>query len=77
MEEHTFLAGAARENITPGKKLMPMPLIWGIRFTRVLDQVHVRALALSDGERKSLFIIFEMTLVPYADETLRFVAEVT
>ena len=77
MEEHTFLAGAARGNITPSKKLMPMPLIWGIRFTKVLDSVHVRVLAMSDGVRQSLFIVFEMTLVPYADETLDFVAEHT
>jgi hypothetical protein len=77
MEKNTFMAGAAKGDITPSKKLMPMPLIWGIRFTKVVDPVFVRVLAMSDGERQGLFIMFEMTLVPYAKETLDFIVKHT
>jgi len=72
-----FCAGAAIGNITPSKAVMPLPLIWGIRFTKVNDPLHVRALAMSDGDHKNLFIAFEMTLVPYPEETLQFLTDAT
>lgn len=77
MNERQLYAGAAVGDITPSQKVMPLPLIWGIRFTNVNDNLHVRALAMSDGDKKSLFIIFEMTLVPYPAETLNFLTEAT
>lgn len=77
MNEHTFLAGAAKGNITPSRSLMPMPFIWFIKFNKVVDPIYVRVLAMSDGVKQSLFIVFEMTLIPYAEETLQFISEQT
>lgn len=77
MKETCFLAGAAKGEITPAKELMPMPLIWLIRFKEVLDPIYVRVVAMSDKNRQCLFVAFEMTLVPYARETLEFLKEET
>ena len=74
---HRFLAGAARGEITPAKELLPMPLIWGIRFTEVLDPLYVRVISMSDGKHQSLFVTFEITAVPYAEETLEFLEKET
>ena len=46
-----------------------MPLIWMIQFHEVQDPIYVRALAMSNRNRKCLFVVFEMTTVPYAEET--------
>lgn len=77
MKETCFTAGAAKGEITPAKDLMPMPLIWMIRFNKVQDPIYVRVAAMSDGIRDSLFIAFELTLVPYAQETLEFLKKET
>ena len=77
MEKNSFLAGAAKGEITPKKELLPMPLIWGIRFNEVLDPLYVRAIAMSDGVRQCLFVTFEITAVPYAEETLEFLEKET
>lgn len=76
-ERKMFCAGAAKGEITPSKSLMPMPFVWGIKFESVLDPIYVRVLSMEDGIRKSLFIVLEMTVVPYAGELLDFIVEQT
>lgn len=70
MDGKTFMAGAAKGNITPLDYMMPMPLLFILKFDRVLDPVYARALALSDGKEEALFITLDMTLVPEADDLL-------
>lgn len=73
----TFMAGAAKGDITPAENLMPMPLLFILRFDKVVDPVYARVLALSDGNQEALFIMLDMTLVPEAEETLNFISENT
>ncbi|HEV2597855.1 hypothetical protein [Sphingopyxis sp.] len=67
-----FMAGAAKGEITPSSYLMPMPLLYGLKFRSINDPVYARVLAMSDGAQQYLFITLDMTLVPEAEETLRF-----
>lgn len=73
----TFLAGAAKGDITPAEHLMPMPLLSVLKFDKVNDPVHARVLAMSDGDQQSLFIMLDMTLVPRPEETSALIAEAT
>lgn len=72
-----FMAGAAKGEITPSAYLMPMPLLYGLKFRSINDPVYARVLAMSDGTRQYLFITLDMTLVPQADETLQFIHQQT
>lgn len=76
-EKKVFCAGAARGEITPSGGLMPMPFIWNYKFESVLDPIYARVLSMTDGMHKVLFIVLEMTVVPYPEELLAFVAEQT
>lgn len=79
LEEYpdTFLAGAAKGDITPAEHLMPMPLLSVLKFDEVNDPVYARVLAMSDGDQQSLFIMLDMTLVPRPEETAALLAEAT
>ncbi|HEV2597916.1 hypothetical protein [Sphingopyxis sp.] len=72
-----FMAGAARGEITPSDYLMPMPLLYILKFRWVNDPVYARVLAMSDGTQQYLFITLDMTLVPEAEETLQFIHQQT
>jgi hypothetical protein len=72
-----FMAGAAKGEITPSSYLMPMPLLFGLKYRSINDPVYARVLAMSDGAQQFLFITLDMTLVPEADETLNFLHQQT
>lgn len=77
LDGSTFMAGAAKGDITPGDYMMPMPLLAVLKFDKVVDPVYTRVLALSDGNEEALYITLDMTLVPEADETLSYLSEKT
>ena len=77
MDGKTFMAGAAKGNITPMDYMMPMPLLYVLKFDRVVDPVYARVLALSDGDQEALYITLDMTLVPEVDETIALLSENT
>lgn len=77
MDGTTFMAGAAKGDITPMEYMMPMPLLSVLKFDRVVDNVYARVLAVSDGKQEALYITLDMTLVPEADETLKSISDHT
>ena len=77
MADQTLLIGAAKADITPSDDLLPMPLLAVLNFNRIIDPVFVRVLSFSNGERQSLFIALEMTLIPYPEETMTFLTQNT
>jgi Predicted membrane protein len=77
MDGKTFMAGAAKGDITPTENMMPMPLLFVLKFDKVVDPVYTRVLALSDGTNEALYITLDMTLVPETDETLDYLSEKT
>lgn len=77
LDGETFMAGAAKGDITPSQNLMPMPLLSVLKFREILDPVYARVLAMSDGNQQYLFIMLDMTLVPEAEKTLDFISEQT
>ena len=72
-----FMAGAAKGEITPSRYLMPMPLIYILKFRSINDPVYARVLAMSDGTQHYLFVTLDMVLVPEAEETLQFIHQQT
>ncbi|MHA9737906.1 neutral/alkaline non-lysosomal ceramidase N-terminal domain-containing protein [Robinsoniella peoriensis] len=77
MKENRFRAGAARREITPGTEILPIPFVFSYVIDGVADSLFVRVLYLDDGQKRILFITFDMGIVPYAEETLQFVAKLT
>ena len=77
MDGQTFMAGAAKGDITPADEMFPMPLLAVIRFDKAIDHVYARVLSVSDGTQEALFIMLDMTCVPYAEDLLPFLSEQT
>ncbi|MCF0235569.1 MAG: hypothetical protein HUK09_02445, partial [Bacteroidaceae bacterium] len=77
MDGTTFMAGAAKSEITPADHLFPMPLFYLLKIRDVHDPIFARVLALTDGKAQYLYVALDVTLVPKAAETLRFVSKQT
>ena len=77
MEKCPLSSGAARGNITPKDNILPLPFVFGINMDGVADEVYVRVLDLDDGNNRALFISFEMSMIPYAEETMQFICDNT
>ena len=69
-----LLCGAAKGDITPADKLFPMPLLGPLKINKINDRIYARAIAFRYGDKKSLLIALEMTLVPHADDLLAFLS---
>ena len=70
-----ILCGTGKADITPGKNLLPMPLLGPLKFTHINDHIFVRSLAFQSGNEKCLIISLELTLVPYAEELIAEISE--
>ena len=70
-EKNLFSAGAAKGDITPDESLLPLPFFGPIKINRVDSRLHVRALALCDGERKSLLVTVDLTMILFMEELLK------
>ena len=73
-EKNLFSAGAAKGDITPDESLLPLPFFGPIKINRIDSRLHVRALALCDGERKSLLITVDLTMILFMEELLTSIA---
>lgn len=76
-EKNLFSAGAAKGDITPEENLFPLPFFGPIKINRIDSRLHVRALALGDGERKSLLITVDLTMILFMEELLKNISEET
>lgn len=73
-----MICGAAKRSITPPAHLLPeLHGLGGITFSGVLDELYVRALALGDGERTVLFLVFDLDKVPEPEACLNALRERT
>ena len=70
-----IMCGTGKADITPGKNLLPMPLLGPLKFTHINDHIFVRSLAFQSGNEKCLIISLELTLVPYAKELIAEISE--
>lgn len=77
IENNKLMAGAARADITPADELMPIPFVGPINFNFVADRIHVRALYIENLTEQSLLVTFDMGEVPYPQETVEFIHEIT
>jgi hypothetical protein len=73
--KETFLCGAAKENITPQKELLPfLRGLNGIKYSRVHDELFVRVLALELRGERALIVGFDLDKSPNPAE---FMAAIT
>lgn len=73
-----MICGAAKRMITPPAELLPeLNGLGGITFSGVLDDLFVRSLALGDGERTVLFLVFDLDKVPAPERYLALLSEQT
>jgi len=77
MNKYPLSAGAARGDITPGDNILPLPFVFSVVMDRIADPIYVRVLDLDDGQKRVLFITFDMGIIPYPDETLKFICDIT
>lgn len=76
-EKNMLMAGAAKTDITPSNELMPIPFVGPICFNFIADRIHVRALYIDNLKEQSLLIAFDMGEVPYPEETVEFIHEIS
>jgi neutral ceramidase len=70
--------GAARGSITPPLQLLPdLRALRDERFGGVLDDVHVRVIAVGSGSAKALIVAFDLDKAPYPAENLALLSEHT
>lgn len=74
---YQLLAGAAIRDITPAEEWLPLTGVAKTVMVGVIDPIHVRAIALSDGETTALIMTFEMSGVPAPDVYLPILSEHT
>lgn len=73
-----LMCGAARVSITPPKELVPkLKGLAGQSYCDVLDDLYVRAIALSSGEKTVLVMCFELDKVPYPREYSELISRTT
>lgn len=77
MDKQCF-CGASRGDITPAEELIPnLRGLRNCRFGGVLDELFVRAIAVSDGTQQALLIAFDLDKAPYPAENLARIASHT
>lgn len=76
--EEKLMCGAARVCITPPKELVPhLKGLAGQSYCDVLDDLFIRVIALSSGERTLLLMSFELDKVPYPKEYAELISDAT
>lgn len=59
--EKQLYCGAAKVDITPSAELLPWMFgLMGQQYGRVHDPLHLRVLALGDGENKALIVVYDL-----------------
>ena len=78
MSDKVFLCGAAKRCITPPAELFPLPKnAGGSSFGGVLDDLHVRAMAIESAGVRALFVAFDLGGVPSTNRFLPLLSEHT
>ncbi len=77
MEKNQLYAGAARCDITPNESLMPMTFLGPVLMKFVADRIHGRVLYIENQETKVLIVALDMGEVPYPEELIPFLEEVS
>lgn len=72
-----LLVGAAKADITPSKKLMPIPFFMSINFDSVYNRLYVRALEIESGDERVLFVTFDTTFIPNPLEMVSYISKVS
>jgi neutral ceramidase len=65
-----LLVGAAVRDLTPKSEWLPLFGVAKTKMVGVIDPIHVRVIALSNGKTPSLVVTFEMSGVPPAETFL-------
>lgn len=77
-DDRQLMVGAAIRDITPGFDLLPVPWNEGsLILEGVMDPIHVRVLALSDGHATALILSTETGRAPYGPQFVRLIADHT
>ena len=71
----TFLCGASVRDFSPTEDMLPLAASYRQSYTSVAHPLHVRAIALNDGNHTALIMNFELGSVPDADILLNRIAE--
>lgn len=73
-----MICGAAKKVITPSAQLLGnLHGLANIKFSGVLDDIHVRVLMVGDGQERLLFVVFDLDKVPYPEKYLSMLTELT
>ena len=72
-----LLVGAGKADITPKKKLLPMPFFLMLKFGGIADKIHVRALDIENGANRVLILTFDLVAIPNPTETMDYVCSLT
>ena len=66
-----MICGVAKKKITPPVHLLEnLHGLSNITFSEVLDDIFVRVLMLSDGQKKILFVVFDLDKAPWPEKYL-------
>ena len=66
-----MICGVSKKKITPPAQLMEhLHGLSNITFSEVLDELYVRVLMLGDGQKKILFVVFDLDKVPWPERYL-------
>jgi hypothetical protein len=74
---HPLLVGAAVRDITPKQKWLPMYGVARTRLVGIIDPVHVRVIAVGNGDKPALIVTFEAGGPPAATPFLTGLSEHT
>lgn len=74
---NTLKVGAAKADITPSKKVLPIPFFMNITMDSVYNRLFVRVLDIDNGNERILFVTFDTTITPNPPETIKYICEVS
>lgn len=72
-----LLVGAARADITPLEEMLPLHYVETVNFEKVADRISARVIYLENGGSAVLLVNLDLAEVPYAQETMDALAEMT
>lgn len=75
--KNTLKVGAGKADITPSKKILPIPFFFMFNMDEAIDPLHVRVLDIENGNDRVVFVTFDTTFVPNPAETVKYVCELT
>ncbi len=66
-----MICGVSKKKITPSAQLMEnLHGLSNITFSEVLDDIYVRVLVFDDGQKRIMFVVFDLDKVPWPEKYL-------